>query len=140
MTDQELITSLIRRNATIRTLAKTVVDAHDQNNHEKMDNSVFALKEYLKAPVSKPRSNERFIRLYAWDDTPLEYQALSDHGGDEDWVVIVPADMAKGGVFRNLPTPLEEAIRGDSNYIQGFGHIGRYKLDTGEVVLIFAHT
>jgi hypothetical protein len=32
------------------------------------------------------------IQVWAWDDAPTEYRALSTHGGDEDWVAFVPAD------------------------------------------------
>jgi len=30
------------------------------------------------------------IRMWAFEDAPAEYRALSKHGGDEDWIVFVP--------------------------------------------------
>lgn len=47
--------------------------------------------------------------VWAWDDAPEELQAYSEHGGDEDWLVLVPAgqfskeDVKEG----NLPYWME---------------------------------
>lgn len=30
------------------------------------------------------------IRVWRFDRAPARYQALSDHGGDEDWLAFVP--------------------------------------------------
>lgn len=139
MTDQRLIENLIRRNTTLRTLSNFVIQAHERSNPTEFENALYALKAYLKSTPTQAKTSESVIKLWPWSDAPEEYRALSDHGGDEDWVMLIPADMAKGGIFRHLPTPLEEAVRGDSSYIQGFGHVGRYELESGEVVLIFAH-
>lgn len=32
------------------------------------------------------------ISVWRFDDAPLEYQELSPHGGDEDWVAFIPED------------------------------------------------
>jgi hypothetical protein len=32
----------------------------------------------------------RTIRLWYWEDAPQDLQILSDNGGDEDYVVLVP--------------------------------------------------
>ena len=39
--------------------------------------------------------NETMIRVWPFEDAPLQYQALSPHGGDEDWVAVVPAILAR---------------------------------------------
>ncbi len=30
------------------------------------------------------------IKVWRFDDAPEEYRALSEHGGDEDWVALLP--------------------------------------------------
>jgi hypothetical protein len=39
--------------------------------------------------------DERMIRVWRFEDAPPEYQELSPHGGDEDWVAYVPAALAE---------------------------------------------
>lgn len=34
-----------------------------------------------------------FITLWPFYEGPEEYQALSPHGGDEDWIMFVPDDL-----------------------------------------------
>ena len=34
------------------------------------------------------------IRVWAWEDAPQELRALSGHGGDEDWVALLPPKHA----------------------------------------------
>jgi hypothetical protein len=34
------------------------------------------------------------ILVWRFDDAPAEFSALSTNGGDEDWVAVVPAEMA----------------------------------------------
>ena len=34
--------------------------------------------------------NTEPIKVWDWDDAPEEYRALSQNGGDEDWVALVP--------------------------------------------------
>jgi hypothetical protein len=34
------------------------------------------------------------IRVWRFQDAPEEYRALSQHGGDEDWIAYVPAYLA----------------------------------------------
>lgn len=33
---------------------------------------------------------KRLIRVYAFSDAPKRFQILSGHGGDEDWLAILP--------------------------------------------------
>jgi hypothetical protein len=34
------------------------------------------------------------IRVWKWEDAPEELKALSQHGGDEDWVALIPPKLA----------------------------------------------
>jgi hypothetical protein len=38
-------------------------------------------------------TNSVTIRVWSWKDAPDEYKALSNHGGDEDWVALIPCDL-----------------------------------------------
>lgn len=33
------------------------------------------------------------ITVWRFDDAPAEYRALSPHGGDEDWLALVPREL-----------------------------------------------
>lgn len=33
------------------------------------------------------------IRIWRWEDSPEELKALSNHGGDEDWVALIPPKL-----------------------------------------------
>ena len=35
----------------------------------------------------------RMIKVWRFEDAPEKYKALSDHGGDEDWLAFVPETM-----------------------------------------------
>lgn len=35
------------------------------------------------------------VKVWRWADAPDELRRLSRHGGDEDWVVYVPAEVAR---------------------------------------------
>ena len=37
--------------------------------------------------------NNSFVRLWNFENAPDELKYLSDHGGDEDWIALVPASM-----------------------------------------------
>ncbi len=39
--------------------------------------------------------NNDFVKVWAFDEAPQEYQDLSTHGGDEDWVAFIPKRLAK---------------------------------------------
>ena len=34
------------------------------------------------------------IRVWAWEDAPQELKALSPHGGDEDWLALLPPRLS----------------------------------------------
>jgi len=67
--------------------------------------------------------------LWCWKDAPEEYKKLSGHGGDEDWVIFIPKDMAGWSPF---------LIMGD--YLTGFGWLDSHELDSGDWVIICAHS
>lgn len=69
--------------------------------------------------------------IYDFDDAPLEYKQLSTHGGDEDWVIVMPKDTA-------LPFPMYYLESG-SDYADGWGHIDAHELEDGTKVIILAH-
>jgi len=33
------------------------------------------------------------IKVWRFEDAPPELQSMSQHGGDEDWIVLVPSSM-----------------------------------------------
>lgn len=33
------------------------------------------------------------VEIWRWEDAPEKYRKLSEHGGDEDWVAFIPAEM-----------------------------------------------
>lgn len=83
------------------------------------------------------------IVVYSWDEAPEELQALSQHGGDEDWVIVVPPEyliMPQSGSLGALllsegRMPGTEYVRG---YVTGWGWVERYE-HKGDVVFITAH-
>lgn len=36
----------------------------------------------------------RCIQVWRFDDAPPDLRALSDHGGDEDWLALIPPALA----------------------------------------------
>jgi hypothetical protein len=49
--------------------------------------------------------NNNYVKIWAFCDAPKHYQELSEHGGDEDWIVHCPnypavIDIAKKIVDR----------------------------------------
>jgi len=65
------------------------------------------------------------IRIWAWVDAPGELRAFSDHGGDEDWVCLVPKELA------NDYLPFVDAL--------GVCRVSNHFLTDGRKVLIGAH-
>jgi hypothetical protein len=69
------------------------------------------------------------IKVWVFEDAPAELQALSNHGGDEDWLVLVPKDSADKidewtGWIMRLDTCDEPS---------------KHVLENGDVVYIGAH-
>lgn len=67
------------------------------------------------------------IRIWPFHEGPEEYQALSPHGGDEDWIAYVPA------CWNGLPFFLEEGSR------FGCCSVSEHKLPDGAIIAIGAH-
>lgn len=68
------------------------------------------------------------IRVWRFDDAPAEWQALSEHGGDEDWLAHVPAALAG-----EWPAWME------SGTAFGWCDVSDHPLPDGSVVRIGAH-
>lgn len=43
---------------------------------------------------SEPHDETRMIKVWRFEDAPAELRARTPHGGDEDWLALVPATMA----------------------------------------------
>ena len=72
------------------------------------------------------------IKVWRWEDAPEELRSLSPHGGDEDWVALIP--------------PSFEFVTGDTyiGWMQSGGPFGcsdisEHKLPDGSIVKIGAH-
>lgn len=68
-----------------------------------------------------------FIAVWRFNNAPQTYQKLSTHGGDEDWLALVPVEM-KG---EYIPWLEWGAF--------GVCSISEHPLDNGSVVYIGAH-
>lgn len=68
------------------------------------------------------------IKVWKFKDAPDEYRNLSRHGGDEDWVALVPANYSNEW--------LGWAEEG-TNF--GCCSVSRHELEGGAYVLIGAH-
>ncbi len=77
----------------------------------------------------QPRHTETLIRVWRFEDAPDELKALSNHGGDEDWLAYVP---------RVLDATFIPWLEADSG---GFGpcDIQKIKITGGGRVFIGAH-
>lgn len=72
-------------------------------------------------------NTERMIRIWEFYDAPKRYQDLSQNGGDEDWVAVLPPYM------ETIPMFFDEG--------GSFGccTVERHHLENGETVLIGCH-
>jgi hypothetical protein len=70
----------------------------------------------------------RPIQVWKWTQAPKEYRALSMHGGDEDWVALVPQELIQESIGW-----MEEGT--------SFGccSVSEHPLPSGDVVRIGAH-
>ena len=86
---------------------------------------------YLEAFADGVQSiGKKTIKVWVFEDAPTELQALSQHGGDEDWLVLVPAVLDKDWE-RWEPLWLSKTDTCDAP--------SRHTLDNGDVVYIGAH-
>jgi hypothetical protein len=70
--------------------------------------------------------NDKQIKVWRFHDAPQEYQDLSPHGGDEDWLAV-------------LPKGVEQPMWAESGTSFGCCDVSVHELPTGETVLIGAH-
>lgn len=70
----------------------------------------------------------RAIQVWRWKDAPQEFRALSQHGGDEDWVALVPKELA------DYPISWME-----DGTAFGWCSVDSHTLESGDVVRIGAH-
>ncbi len=68
------------------------------------------------------------IKVWEWDDAPEEFKALSPHGGDEDWVALVPPHLAQRCI---------SWLESGSSF--GCCDVSEHPLPDGSVVKIGAH-
>lgn len=81
---------------------------------------------YVGPVVPPPGMQGRAILVWEYDDAPGELKALSRHGGDEDWVALVPV----GGT---IPSWAESGTR------FGCCDVSEHAYWDGRTVLIGAH-
>jgi len=66
------------------------------------------LKETLQAAVvalDATTTDDKLIRVWRYKDAPPELQALSDNGGDEDWLAVVPDAIDRNPYISWLAIP-----------------------------------
>lgn len=69
------------------------------------------------------------IKVWRYDDAPEEYRNLSHHGGDEDWVALVPAESKEQYIgWLESGTPFGQC------------DVSIHDLPTGDRVFIGAHS
>lgn len=69
------------------------------------------------------------IHVWRFSDAPKQFQELSTHGGDEDWVALIPKEMA----HEYIPWMEDGSPFGCCS-------VSEYQLDGGCVVRIGAHS
>jgi len=76
----------------------------------------------------KPKAQAKAIMVWRFHDAPEQFRKLSTHGGDEDWLALVPKELA-GQYIHWLEEP-------------AFGccEVTEYKLEGGCIVRIGAHS
>ncbi len=82
-----------------------------------------------KSPRAYEGMNNKAIQVWDWDDAPEEYKALSPHGGDEDWVALVPPKYAGRWIGWM-----------ESGSAFGCCDVSEHELPDGSVVRIGAHS
>lgn len=79
--------------------------------------------------VMKLETDQNCIRVWAFHDAPKDLQALSGHGGDEDWLALIPSGM----VGQWIPWT-------ESGTAFGCCDVSEHQLPDGRMVRIGAHT
>lgn len=74
------------------------------------------------------------IMVWPFYEAPGWLRRLSTHGGDEDWVALVPARLKEAGIIQYFFT---QELRLRNPF--GISSIGRHELPNGDVAYIGAH-
>ena len=48
---------------------------------------------YINGTIPSATQQGNSILVWAWNNAPGELRSYSNHGGDEDWVALIPKDM-----------------------------------------------
>lgn len=81
-----------------------------------------------------------FIKVYAFEDAPQELRHLSEHGGDEDWVVVAEL-TGDPNQDEDIMAKFDFVIMNLDRYDFGSNEIHRTKLNSVELaVYIIAHS
>jgi hypothetical protein len=75
------------------------------------------------------------IRIWYFDDAPDDFKKLSNHGGDEDYVMHVPADYYACYLAELIVAENQNEV----SRAFGICDISKHKLDDGSTVYIGAH-
>jgi hypothetical protein len=91
-----------------------------------------------------PPPDQGVIKLWAWDDAPDKYKALSLNGGDEDWVMHIPQ-----GFIETWGEPDDDDTYPDIDFTSvrldlmtrqmGVCSVDYFRLDGGSCIVIGAH-
>lgn len=73
---------------------------------------------------------ENYIKVWRFDEAPQELQDLSEHGGDEDYLMLVPASWKSWWPDANIH------LAGSAF---GCCSVSTHKLTDGSIVYIGAH-
>lgn len=116
-------------------MISTVSDASKRYRHTW--NGFFGTSPRPACGEGKGNMMNNCLYIYTWKDAPQDYRDLSEHGGDEDWVLVVSQAVRNVAYW---PWNMSDVIDGDEDsYLQGFGHVDRHELPNGDLVVIFAH-
>jgi hypothetical protein len=77
------------------------------------------------------------IQVWPFGEAPPELQALSPHGGDEDWLAVLPASYDPG--VNVAPDNISLPLWMDDGSPFGCCSVSRHRLADGRLVAIGAH-
>jgi len=49
---------------------------------------------WMLPSITPITAKDRMIKIWKFEDAPMEYQKLSTNGGDEDWIAFIPKELA----------------------------------------------
>lgn len=76
----------------------------------------------------------RDVHIYHYQEAPKAYRNLSQHSGDEDWVVVLPSHER----IHLWPSYFQEWV--GQSFIMGWGHLDWHFIEDEEsTIVILAH-